>query len=189
MKNFAYCFIRSFLFFALVGLVHTIQAQNNIRNTYACMPCGLDCDQHTYNAPGKCSHCNMTLVLKHQVKFTNISPRQLCKRVNTNPKVILLDVRTKEEFEGNRGPAYGRLKNAINIPVQQLNARIKELEPYKNHEIIVYCSHSHRSPRASYLLNTYGFGNVKNMLGGMSQWQKESNTACSKKLWVKTAKK
>ncbi len=43
-----------------------------------------------------------------------------------------------------------------------------ELSKYKKSEVIVYCSHSHRSPRASYILGTHGFTNVKNMSGGVS---------------------
>jgi len=39
---------------------------------------------------------------------------------------------------------------------------------YKGQEVIVYCSHSHRSPRASYFLTTHGFKNVKNVSGGVS---------------------
>lgn len=82
--------------------------------------------------------------------------------------MVLLDVRTKEEFEGAADPNYGSLKNAINIPIDELENRIKSIDHLKNKEIIVYCSHSHRSPRASYLLNQKGFKKVTNMSGGMS---------------------
>ncbi|OJJ21860.1 hypothetical protein BKI52_12000 [marine bacterium AO1-C] len=115
-----------------------------------------------------------------------MTPNQVCDRVSSNPQVILLDVRTKGEFEGTRGGKYGRLKNAINIPVQDLIARIGELSPYKDREIIVICSHSRRSPRASFMLNQRGFKHVKNMLWGMSQWQQKANKSCGKKLWEKT---
>jgi len=82
--------------------------------------------------------------------------------------VILLDVRTKDEFDGNIEPKLGRLKNAINLPIQELEAKIELLAGYKDKEIIVYCSRSHRSPMASYILTQNGFKKVTNMAGGMS---------------------
>jgi rhodanese-related sulfurtransferase len=60
------------------------------------------------------------------------------------------------------------LKNAINIPIQELENRISEISRYKNQEIIVFCSHSHRSPQASYILTQNGFKDIINMTGGMS---------------------
>lgn len=132
------------------------------------MPCGNECDTIVYNKAGDCPHCKMKLVMKPAVGFKTIRPADLCTYLTAHPDVLLLDVRTKAEFEGKTKPVYGRLKNAINIPIQELNERLPELTAYKNREIIVYCSHSQRSPRASYLLAQNGFINVRNMEEGMS---------------------
>lgn len=139
-----------------------------IDTSYQCMPCGADCDNDVYTKPGKCPHCGMDLVLKTTIYFKTIQPQDVCKYIETHPNVVLLDVRTREEFEGKANPDFGTLKNAINVPVQELENNISTLEPYKDKEIIVYCSHSHRSPRASYILTQHGFTNVTNMAGGMS---------------------
>jgi rhodanese-related sulfurtransferase/DNA-directed RNA polymerase subunit RPC12/RpoP len=136
--------------------------------SYRCMPCGRDCDNDVYDKPGKCPHCQMDLVEKSTVHFKTIQPSMLCQYIADHPNVVLLDVRTKEEFEGKADPNYGTLKNAINVPVQELEKNISTLVPYKDKEIIVYCSHSHRSPRACYILTQNGFSNVTNMAGGMS---------------------
>ena len=48
-----------------------------------------------------------------------------------------------------------------------------ELEAYKKKEIIVYCSHSHRSPAASYLLTQKGFTKVTNLQYGMHMWKQQ----------------
>jgi len=49
----------------------------------------------------------------------------------------------------------------------------------------VYCSHSHRSPRASYMLSQNGFKNVTNMLGGMSAWKESvKDKDCNQKLFI-----
>jgi len=135
---------------------------------YICLPCGQDCDAATYSKPGKCPQCQMELVKKSSITFKSIQPSEICNYIKAHPNVILLDVRTKEEFEGKANPDYGTLKNAINIPVQELESKLATINSLKKKEIIVYCSHSHRSPRASYLLTQNGFANVTNMAGGMS---------------------
>jgi rhodanese-related sulfurtransferase/DNA-directed RNA polymerase subunit RPC12/RpoP len=140
---------------------------------YQCMPCGNDCDKAAYDKPGECPHCHMTLVKKSTVMFKSIQPTEICGHIAKHPEIILLDVRTREEFEG-KADDYGTLKNAINIPIQELESRIAEINDMKEKEIIVYCSHSHRSPRASYFLTQHGFKNVTNMEGGMSTMKDNS---------------
>lgn len=135
---------------------------------YQCLPCGQDCDNETYDIPGKCAHCQMQLIKKSTVTFKNINPTEICDYISKHPNTVLLDVRTKEEFEGKADPDFGTLKNSINIPVQELESRLADINYLKKKEIIVYCSHSHRSPQASYILTQHGFHKIKNMSGGMS---------------------
>lgn len=144
---------------------------------YQCMPCGYDCDNAVYTEPGECTQCHMQRVKKSTINLKTIEPAAICTYISGHPEVVLLDVRTKEEFEGKANPNFGTLKNAINIPVQELETRLSEIQHLKNKEIIVYCSHSHRSPRASYLLTQHGFSNVTNMAGGMSVL---NDSACKK---------
>jgi rhodanese-related sulfurtransferase/DNA-directed RNA polymerase subunit RPC12/RpoP len=143
-------------------------------DSYQCTPCGRECDNEVHDKPGKCSHCQMDLVEKSTVHFKTIEPSMLCQYIAEHPNVVLLDVRTKEEFEGKADPNYGTLKNAINVPVQELQKNIATLAPYKDTELIVYCSHSHRSPQACYILTQNGFSNVTNMAGGMSVMKDKS---------------
>lgn len=110
----------------------------------------------------------MQLVKKSSVVFANIQASSICQYIRSHPDAVLLDVRTKEEFEGTAQPDFGRLKNAINLPIQQLEEKMGTIAHLKNKEILVYCSHSHRSPQASYILTQNGFNHVTNMLGGMS---------------------
>jgi rhodanese-related sulfurtransferase/DNA-directed RNA polymerase subunit RPC12/RpoP len=143
-------------------------APQKAQEEYVCLPCGQDCDKTIHNKAGTCSACNMQLVKRSSVSFKTISPGEICSYIASHPGVVLLDVRTKEEFEGKADPDFGTLKNAINIPIQQLEKRLPEIDSLKNKEIIVFCSHSHRSPRASHLLTQNGFTNVTNMAVGMS---------------------
>lgn len=153
-------------------------------NAYSCIPCGSQCDDSTYTASGKCVHCEMELVKKNTIVHKNIEPELMCAL--NKKEVVFLDVRTAEEFNGTAEQKFGAIKNALNIPVQQLEQRIKELEKYKNKKLVVYCSHSRRSPRASYMLTQAGFKHVINMNGGMSMWQeKVKDEKCNETLFVK----
>lgn len=156
------------LIFVLSGVV---VAQN--ADEYVCMPCGLDCDSKVYDKPGTCPRCMMQRVKKSTVVFKSIAPEELCGYVAKHD-VVLLDVRSKKEFEERATPNYGTLKNAINIPIDDLDSRLSELNAFKNKEIIVYCSHSQRSSRVSYALTQKGFTNITNMAGGLSKLEDES---------------
>lgn len=72
-------------------------------------------------------------------------------------KQILLDVRTKAEFE------QGHIQGALHIPVDELRSRVNELDPEK--EIYVYCAVGVRGYIASRILNQKGY-KVKNLTGG-----------------------
>lgn len=154
---------------------------------FVCLPCGSGCDTIQYKTTGTCSHCSMELVKKSTITHSNVEPENLCSFIKKagNNNVLLLDVRTPEEFEGKAEAKFGRLNHAINIPVQELDKRMGELAKYKNKEIIVYCSHSHRSPRASYMLTQQGFNKVTNMQGGMSVWKaKVKDEVCNQNLFI-----
>lgn len=74
----------------------------------------------------------------------------------------LVDVRTPSEF-GTK-----HLPNAINIPVQQLGERMKELEP-KDQPIVLYCRSGHRSGIAFDQLKGAGYSKLYD-LGPMTAW-------------------
>ena len=156
------------------------------KDEYVCLPCGYSCDDKIHAGPGTCETCGMALVKKSNIKFNNITLDELCQRIQTNPKAVLLDVRSQGEFEGTAKevPSFGHFKKAINVNVEELEMRLGELSKYKDQEILVYCSHNHRSPRASYLLSTNGFANVKNMTGGVSTFQTQTSLECLKKEFV-----
>jgi rhodanese-related sulfurtransferase len=151
---------------------------------YVCTPCGNSCDDKTYSKPGTCSSCHMKLVEKVAIKHENISSKEFCNRISKNPKAVLLDVRSEGEFKGTAfRSTYGHFKNAININVEELETRLKELDKYKDQEVLVYCSHSVRSPRAAMILTQNGFKHVANMSGGVSTLQ-VSGDECLKKNFV-----
>ncbi|HEY6504706.1 MAG TPA: rhodanese-like domain-containing protein [Chitinophagaceae bacterium] len=177
-----------FVLFTSETCVNDTESNNmTVQDEYVCLPCGAGCDTIQYKNSGTCSHCNMELVKKSTVKHTEVRPQELCSLVPTTgaDNILLLDVRTPAEFNGTSEQKYGRLNTAINIPIQELRARIKELDAWKDKQIVVYCSHSHRSPRASYMLSQSGFTKVTNMSGGMSVWKTSvKDESCNQQLYI-----
>lgn len=110
----------------------------------------------------------------HPPSFGNITVAELSKRMESNKSTILLDVRTPPEFAG----PLGHIGGAILIPVQELQARVGELDKHKDSEIIVICRSGNRSRTASEILLRHGF-KATNVLGGMRAWK--AMTAASQK--------
>ncbi len=165
------------------GVSENREDKNKVsENIYSCLPCGQSCDTLKYTTAGNCTHCNMALVSASTIIHKNIEPHEMCSLNET--KTVFLDVRTAAEFDGTATEKFGAIKNAINIPVQELESRLQELEAFKEKDIVVYCSHSHRSPRASYMLTQNGFKKVTNMNAGMSEWNSlVRDSVCNEKLY------
>ena len=68
---------------------------------------------------------------------------------------IVLDVRSKGEFAG------GHIKNAINIPVDQLSSNLSKLKD-KNKCIVCCCASGMRSGTAKRILESNGYHAVYN---------------------------
>ncbi|MBK7434961.1 MAG: rhodanese-like domain-containing protein [Chitinophagaceae bacterium] len=113
-----------------------------------------------------------------QYKFDNVlyktvDPRDLPGILNDQPGYLLLDVRSKGEFEdsSSTGLNIGHLKGAINLNVRTLQDQLSRIADYKAKPVFVYCSHSQRSRRASKMLADSGFTRVYNINGGMTDLQ------------------
>jgi rhodanese-related sulfurtransferase len=104
--------------------------------------------------------------------YKDITVTQLRDRLEKKNDLVILDVRTKEEYESETD----HLPGAILIPVQDLEKRYHQLDSLKNKEIVAYCRSGVRSARASKFLGEKGF-KVLNMLGGIRAWDemKEKN--------------
>lgn len=96
----------------------------------------------------------------------DISVTQVRQRMDS-PEVVLLDVRTPPEYQG----PLGHLEGSLLIPVQELEQRLAELEPYRDREIIVYCRSGDRSRTGTRLLLQHGY-RARNMQGGMLEWNR-----------------
>lgn len=77
--------------------------------------------------------------------------------------IQLIDVRTKGEFQANK------IKEAKNIPLNELNSRWNEL--VSDREVFLICQSGMRSNRAASILKRKGFQAIVNVQGGMSSWK------------------
>ena len=97
-----------------------------------------------------------------------IEPGKLVERIEKkDPNVVVLDVRTPEEF------ASGHVPGAKNIPHDQLPNRLAELAGAKDKEVVVYCRSGRRADMAIDTLSAQGFKRLMHLDGDMIKWQEE----------------
>jgi rhodanese-related sulfurtransferase len=81
---------------------------------------------------------------------------------------IILDVRTENECN------EGSIANSINIDIyegQGFIAKLEALDKTKNY--YVYCRSGARSAKACEVMDSLGFENTYNLLGGILEWNGE----------------
>ncbi len=95
-----------------------------------------------------------------------ITTEELKKRIDNNEMLNLVDVREPYEHEEfNIG--------GILLPLKKIQSmEVDALESFKNQEVICYCRSGNRSGQACLILENLGFSNIKNLGGGMLEWQK-----------------
>lgn len=89
--------------------------------------------------------------------------QEVRERVEAGEPVTLVDVRTPDEVAG------GRIPGALHIPLDELEARWRELESCN--EIVCYCAAGMRSLRAARLLREKGLFNATSLDGGVAAWR------------------
>ncbi|WP_456060373.1 rhodanese-like domain-containing protein [Brachyspira pilosicoli] len=89
--------------------------------------------------------------------YKNVNIEKAIKLVNSSTNLVILDVRTREEY------LSGNIPNAINIDVlsQDFKSKIDMLD--KNKEYLIYCRSGNRSSIASSIMSTNGFINIYNL--------------------------
>jgi len=75
----------------------------------------------------------------------------------------LVDVRTSGEY------SRGNIENSKNIPLQELESRLGELD--KTRPILLYCMSGHRSGLALSILKARGFTDIGDIVGGVLAWR------------------
>lgn len=95
----------------------------------------------------------------------NITVAELKSRIDAGEKLNLVDVREPHEHaEFNIG---GLLLPLGNVRMMQID----DIDELKGEEVIVYCRSGNRSGQACLVLEQFGFSNLKNLQGGMLEWE------------------
>ncbi len=96
--------------------------------------------------------------------MSDITCEELKDRMDKGEALTIIDVREPYEFEEfNIGAQL--------IPLGEIPGRLEELAHLKDAEVIVHCRSGARSGNAKMFLAENGFTNVRNLIGGMVQWQ------------------
>lgn len=96
------------------------------------------------------------------MSYRDLSPADAHAEIDSDSELRVLDVRTEPEFG-----AY-HIEGATLLPIQELQMRLDELD--KDAKYVVYCEHGMRSAAACEFLAEQGFGDLRNVLGGMAAW-------------------
>lgn len=83
--------------------------------------------------------------------------------VDTNQDLIIVDVRTKEEYE------QGHIKGAILVPYDKIAENREDIEKFADNPILIYCRTGRRSAIAIESLREYGFPKIYHMGEGISK--------------------
>ena len=96
-----------------------------------------------------------------------ITAEELKSRIDAGEKINIVDVREPHEnAEFNIG--------GVLVPLGRIQTMdVDDLEKYKTEELVVYCRSGNRSGQACMILETMGFTNTKNLVGGMLKWQEK----------------
>lgn len=99
--------------------------------------------------------------------MTNITVQELKEKIDAGEKINLVDVREPDERAAfNIGGIF--------LPLGKIQTmQTEELDDLKNEEVIFYCRSGNRSGQACLILESMGFTNVRNVVGGMLDWQEK----------------
>lgn len=97
-----------------------------------------------------------------EMDYQQISPQKAKEIMETEANVVILDVRTQEEYDS------GHIKNAVCLPNEDILSE-PEILPDKAQQILVYCRSGNRSKQAAQKLADMGYEKVLEF-GGILDW-------------------
>ncbi len=92
------------------------------------------------------------------------------KAIDATSDIVLLDVRTEQEF------AKGSIAGSINLPVDKVQDTVEKVLADKNKTIYVYCLSGSRSVHAVAAMVALGYTNVYDMKSGLLAWRAKGYT-------------
>ncbi|MEF9990732.1 MAG: rhodanese-like domain-containing protein [Romboutsia sp.] len=99
--------------------------------------------------------------------YKDIDGAKTVKLIEDTKDILILDVRTAEEYE------TGHILNAINMPLEEVEDRMNEIDTYKDKTVVAYCKTGNRSGKAGKILGENGFKDVYNAADGVEEFDYE----------------
>lgn len=98
----------------------------------------------------------------------NIDVHEASTLLEKDRNILLIDVRTPDEYTG----PLGHIEGSKLMPIQQFKYWGAELEAEKDQPIMLVCRSGGRSGRTAVMLKDLGYTNLMNVKDGMSAWNK-----------------
>lgn len=95
-----------------------------------------------------------------------LETEELLTMLNKGERVLVLDVRSAEDFTG----PHGHIEGALNVPLEDLGNRLAEIRDKAAEAIITVCRTDRRSAAAEIQLRDASFENLSVLRGGMVRW-------------------
>lgn len=90
----------------------------------------------------------------------DITVEELKQRIESGEEINLIDVREDYEYEADN-------IGGVLIPLGDLPHRLSEIDHLKEQEVLVHCRSGKRSETAQRFMQSQGFMNVRNVIGGI----------------------
>ncbi|MGA9853160.1 MAG: rhodanese-like domain-containing protein [Gammaproteobacteria bacterium] len=104
-------------------------------------------------------------LLRRMRKYREVTAAEGVLLINRGAAVV--DIRPSKDFDA------GHVIGARNIPAVELDARVAELDKFKEQPLIVCCDVGQASQKAAGTLIKHGFKVVHTIKGGIKAWQNE----------------
>jgi len=101
-------------------------------------------------------------------KGSMLAVTNLKKRIDGGDDILILDVRTAADYNGEQG----HIANSVLIPLEQLEQRFDEINEYYEKTVVTICRTDRKSAEAAQMLTEKGFADVHVLKMGMTDWIK-----------------
>ena len=98
--------------------------------------------------------------------YQKISAEEAYEMMASQEVVVVVDVRTREEYDG------GHIENAVLVPNESIDSEMPEALPDKEATLLIYCRSGRRSKDAAQKLLALGYQSVYDF-GGVIDWPYE----------------
>ena len=98
--------------------------------------------------------------------YQKISAEEAYEMMASQEVVVVVDVRTREEYDG------GHIENAVLVPNESIGSEMPEALPDKESTLLIYCRSGRRSKDAAQKLLALGYQSVYDF-GGVIDWPYE----------------